>query len=82
MSSPSAEITREPGLAIAEKRKSRITEAEMERRREAVRQADADNRLEGIYRDPDSDAIFEAFIRGEIEVTDMVPLLKARLGLP
>jgi hypothetical protein len=49
-----------------------ITPEEMQRRREAVRQADANNRIEGIFRDPDSDAIVEAFIRGEIEAGDLV----------
>ena len=49
-----------------------ISPEEMQRRREAVRQADANNRIEGIFRDPDSDAIVEAFIRGEIEAGDLV----------
>jgi hypothetical protein len=43
--------------------------------------ADAENRLEGISRVPESDEVFEAYIRGDIEVTEMVPRLKARLGL-
>jgi hypothetical protein len=59
----------------------RISAEEITRRREAVRQADADNRIEGIFRDPASDEIFEAFIRGDIELTDLVPRLKAGLGL-
>jgi hypothetical protein len=52
--------------------KPTISPEEMQRRREAVRQADANNRIEGIFRDPDSDAIVEAFIRGEIEAADLV----------
>jgi hypothetical protein len=58
--------------------KAQISLAEMERRRKIVRQADADNRIEGIFRDSASDEIFDAFIRGDIEVTEMVPLLKAQ----
>ncbi len=61
--------------------KAKITAAEIERRRKALRQADASNRIEGIYRDPATDAIFEASVCGEITVTDVVPLLKARLNL-
>jgi hypothetical protein len=52
--------------------KPAISAEEMQRRREAVRQADANNRIEGIFRDPDSDAIVEAFIRGEIDAGDLV----------
>ncbi|MEI9985785.1 MAG: hypothetical protein WDN69_22940 [Aliidongia sp.] len=49
----------------------------MERRREALRQADASNRIEGVFRKPETDPIFEAFIRGEIEVEEIHPRLKA-----
>jgi Antitoxin VbhA len=58
----------------------KISAEEMDRRREMVRQADASNRLEGQIRDPASDPIFETYIRGDIEVTDMVPLFKAQLA--
>jgi len=63
--------------------KPKITPEEMERRREAVRQADANNRIEGIFPDPDpdADAIVEAFIRGEIEAAELVPRLKRHLGI-
>ena len=59
----------------------KISADEMERRREIVRQADASNRLEGQFRDSASNTIFEAYVCGDIEVTDMVPLFKAQLGL-
>ena len=59
------------------KPKAKITAEEMERRREAVRQADASNRIEGIYREPESDPIFDAYIRGEIDATEIIPRLKA-----
>jgi hypothetical protein len=61
--------------------KPKITPEEMQRRREAVRQALACNRIEGIKHDPASDPIFEAWILGEIEAGDLVPRLKAHLGL-
>jgi Antitoxin VbhA len=59
----------------------KISAEEVARRREAVRQADADNRIEGIFRHPASDEIVEAFVRGDFSVTELVPRLKARLGL-
>lgn len=57
--------------------KARMTSEEIERRRRHVRVADSENRLEGIYRDSQSDVVFDAYIRGEIEATDIVPRLKA-----
>jgi hypothetical protein len=59
----------------------RISDAEMARRREIARQADAQGRIEGKFRGTATDHIFEAFVRGEIEVTDLVPLIKAHYGL-
>jgi Antitoxin VbhA len=49
----------------------------MERRREALRQAHASNRIEGLYRNPKGDAAYEAFIRGEIELNEIMPRIKA-----
>jgi hypothetical protein len=46
---------------------STITAAEMERRREAVERATAHNRIEGLYSSPAAMAVYEEFIRGEIE---------------
>jgi hypothetical protein len=62
---------------VATKPRAKISAEEMERRRKAVRRADASNRIEGIYRDSTTDLIFDAFVRGDIEVTDIVPRLKA-----
>ncbi len=59
------------------KPKVAISAEEMERRREIVRQADASNRIEGQARASDTDPVFDAYVRGEIEVTDIVPRLKA-----
>jgi hypothetical protein len=53
---------------------------EMARRKQALRDADAHNRIEGIVRDPASDAVFEAHIRGDIDVSEIVPGLNAQLG--
>ena len=62
------------------KDRPRISPEEVARRREAVRQADADNRIEGIFRDPASSEIVEVFVRGDFEISELVPRLKARLS--
>ena len=62
-------------LAVEVKPKRKITSEEMERRREALRQADAHNRIEGQFPTAESSAIFEAFIRGEIERDEILPRL-------
>ena len=61
--------------------KARISKEEIARRREVMHQVTANSRLEGMKRGPESDEIFNAYVRGEIEVTDIVPRLKAQLGL-
>jgi hypothetical protein len=58
--------------------KAKISEQEMARRRKLVRKADANNRLEGIYRGAETNEIVESFVRGEIEVTELVSLFKAQ----
>jgi hypothetical protein len=57
--------------------KPKISAEEMERRREAVRQADANNRIEGIFCSPESDQVFEAYIRGEIESDEIWARVRA-----
>jgi hypothetical protein len=64
-------------LAVEVKPKSKITSAEMQRRREALRRAKAHSRIEGQYPTPGGEAIFEAFIRGEIERDEILPRLHA-----
>lgn len=64
-----------------ERPKPTISAEEMARRREAVRQADANNRIEGIFRHPDSEEIVEAFVRGDLDVAELVARLRARVGL-
>ncbi|WP_431322926.1 antitoxin VbhA family protein [Rhizobium sp. YTU87027] len=58
-----------------------LSEVEMDRRRLMVRKAHHTNQLEGIEPDPDMDHVFESFIRGEIEVTDLIPRIRALQAL-
>ena len=60
-------------LAVEVKPKSKISRAEMQRRREALRQADAHNRIEGQFPGVSSGAIFAAFVRGDIERDEILP---------
>jgi hypothetical protein len=61
--------------------KPTISAEEVERRRGHVRTAIADNRIEGIATGADQNelAIFELYIRGEIEAGDLVTAYLARL---
>jgi hypothetical protein len=63
-------------------RKAVISAEEVARRREAFRQADACNRIEGIPHDPVTDPIFEAWILGEIDSEEALARIKALLGVP
>jgi hypothetical protein len=62
---------------LAVKPKSKITAAEVQSRREAMCQAAAHNRIEGQFPTPEGSAIFEAFIRGDIERHEILPRLNA-----
>ena len=62
---------------IATRPNAKISARETARRRKALRQADAGNRLEGQFRSPASETVFEAFIQGEIEMDEILPRLKA-----
>ena len=62
-----------------ERPRPKISAEEVARRQEIVRQAHANNRIEGIEHDPVTDAIFDAYVHGE--ATDMIPRRKAQLGL-
>jgi hypothetical protein len=66
---------------VARKRGPAIDDAEVERRRANVHMAGAENRLEGIARNPATDKIFNAYVRGEIDATDIVLRLRAQLCL-
>ena len=54
-----------------------VSSAEIARRRAALRQADANNRLEGVFREPATDTIFEKHVRGEINSSEMMAQLEA-----
>lgn len=54
----------------------KISAEEMERRREMVADAVHSNAIECARHGPEVDPIFEAFINGEIEATDIVPQIK------
>jgi hypothetical protein len=62
--------------AIAETR-PKISAAEMERRRQAVLYAASHNRIEGQSLDAESAAVFDAFVRGEIDKSEIRPRLNA-----
>jgi hypothetical protein len=53
-----------------------ISPEEAERRRKHVRVAIADSRLEGIETSAETQAVFDAYIRGEIEASDLVNAVK------
>jgi hypothetical protein len=59
------------------KPKGKISAEEMERRREALRQADASNRIEGLFPNPGTTEIYEEFIRGEIELSEVWSRIQA-----
>jgi Antitoxin VbhA len=61
-----------------------ISPEEMQRRREHVRAAIADSRLEGMATGAAVLEIFEAYIRGEIEADDLITAYKKAVaaGLP
>jgi hypothetical protein len=61
--------------------KAKLSAAEIDRRREAVSQAAANARLEGQFSSADSEAIFDRYIQGELEIGDVIGLLKERHGL-
>lgn len=59
------------------KPKPAISADEMERRRKALARADAHNRIEGLFPNPRATAVYEEFIRGEIEFNDIRPRIEA-----
>jgi hypothetical protein len=61
--------------------KAKLSAAEIDRRREAVSQAAANARLEGQFSSADSEAIFDRYIQGELEIGDVIGLLKEWHGL-
>lgn len=60
---------------------SKLSLAEITRRREADTHAQANARLEGQFSSPESNAIFDEFVQGEIDTNTVIARLKARHGL-
>ncbi|GAB0120046.1 antitoxin VbhA family protein [Acidisoma sp. 7E03] len=60
---------------------SKLSLAEIDRRREADSHARANARLEGLYLSPESEAIFDSFIQGEIDMPALLERMKERHGL-
>ena len=60
--------------------KPSISPDEMQRRREHVKAAIANSRLEGIATSAETLEIFDAYIRGEIEACDLVTAYKRGRG--
>ena len=61
--------------------RARLSAAEVQRRREAVSQAAANARLEGQFMSPESETLFDRFIQGELEIADVLALLREQHGL-
>ena len=61
--------------------RAKLSAAEVYRRREAVSQAAANARLEGQFMSPESEALFDRFIQGELEIADVLALLREQHGL-
>jgi hypothetical protein len=64
-------------MAVITETKPKISAAEMERRRTALRYAVSHNRIEGQSLDAESAGVFEAFVRGEIDKSEIRPRLNA-----
>ena len=76
-------LARIPMNEIASKKPNmKISREEVQRRSESVRRGEANNRIEGISSGPESKAIFDSYVNGDIEVTDIVPRLKALYKVP
>lgn len=58
-----------------------ITAEEMERRRKIVRSAFRSNAIEGAKHGPEVEPIFDAFISGEIEASEIIEKIKELRGL-
>jgi hypothetical protein len=81
-SGPTAEFSSEPVFGTRKGRKRKINAQESVLRIERLRRGDANNRIEGISSDPNSDIVFAAYINGDIEVTEIVPQLKLLYCVP
>jgi hypothetical protein len=64
-------------MAVITETKPKISAAEIERRRAAVRYAVSHNRIEGQFLDPEGAALFDAFVCGEIDKPELRQRLHA-----
>jgi len=58
-------------MAVITETKPKISAAEVERRRGALRYAVSHSRIEGQFLDPEGAALFDAFVRGEIDQPEL-----------
>ena len=58
-----------------------LSQAEMSARRESLAASFHESRIEGARPNPDTQYIFEAYIRGQIEITDVIPWLDKHYGV-
>ena len=69
-------------MAVLTETKPKISAAEIERRRGVVRYAASHNRIEGQFMSPQGTAIFEAYVRGEMEEPEIERRLHALHSRP
>ncbi|MGA1834201.1 hypothetical protein [Rhizobium wenxiniae] len=60
---------------------TKITREEQDRRAKLVRDAFRSNAQEGLTPNPECQPVFDAFIAGEIELSEMMPKVKSILGI-
>jgi hypothetical protein len=59
----------------------RLSQADIDARRESLRRSAHESVIEGARPDPATDYIFEAYIRGQIEATDIIGWLDKHYGV-
>ena len=64
-------------MAVLAATTPKISAAEMERRRWALRYTVSHNRIEGQFPDPEGAALFDAFVSGEIDTPELRQRLHA-----
>ena len=67
---------------VAEANRPKISHEEMERRRKSIRAGVRSNAIEGARHSPEIEPILEAYVAGEINASEMMPLIKATWQQP
>lgn len=67
---------------VQKKSKPQISAEERTVRLKVLRQAQANNRIEGLSSGPEAQPVFDAFVRGEIDARDIVPRLRVLYKVP